>query len=259
MADEKADALQSKVVGDTTPVSQKSENHEHHHHFHLPDHRSHRLNRLHHPTGKIFHIVHHPHELETKRAELSKTLSQDSTVEFDVLIDGSPEHVAAIREVHEHNLERRETIRRKNADLFDEFDEVHDTLGHLNDELHRLTTSAVALDASFDKFGYSAHLRTTDDDNASLNSTNSSAESRHQDRSLEPLRFWKTPTVRQYFHKGLLWRSSRSGEVGSFELFTDLIYVGVIDIIGETAVTHASAESFLHFVVIFALGYKICK
>lgn len=65
------------------------------------------------------------------------------------------------------------------------------------------------------------------------------------------------PQVRQYFHKGLLWRSAQSGEVASFELFCDLLYVGVIDVIGEVAVEAPSGLSLLHFVIAFSIGWKI--
>ncbi len=63
--------------------------------------------------------------------------------------------------------------------------------------------------------------------------------------------------VRQYFHKGLLWRSGRSGEVASFELFVDLLYVGVIDIIGEKAIHHPDGKSLLEFIITFTIGWKI--
>jgi low temperature requirement protein LtrA len=71
------------------------------------------------------------------------------------------------------------------------------------------------------------------------------------------LKFWKRPVVRQYFHKGLLWRSARSGDVASFELFIDLLYVGVIDIIGETAIVHPTGRSLLKFIITFTIGWKI--
>ena len=71
------------------------------------------------------------------------------------------------------------------------------------------------------------------------------------------MRFWKRPVVRQYFHKGLLWRASEKEEVGSFELFFDLLYVGIIGIVGDAAVENPTGEAFLHFLIIFALGWKI--
>lgn len=216
-----------------------------------------------HPTnGTHIHIVHHPHEVEKKCREITESQKPNDTQKHEVVVYGSPEHIACIQDVKDYHLERRITLREKNADLFEEFDELHDMLDHLHAELDALTERAVALDASFDKFGYSAHIRTKDDlESASIrsgsNGSNTSAESRHKDRSVDPLRFWRTPEIRQYFHKGLLWRSARSGEVGSFELFTDLIYVGVIDYVGEVAVANASGESFLHFVILFSLAYKI--
>jgi hypothetical protein len=138
--------------------------------------------------------------------------------------------------------------------VYKKFEHVRDELDVLNSELHILTDHSVALDASFDKFGYSAHLRTTDSETASINST---AEEKHRDRTTNPLKFFRRPQIRQYFHKGLLWRSSKPGEVASFELFIDLVYVGVIDHIGEKAAEHPSGLSLLHFVIAFSIGWKI--
>lgn len=240
------------------PVETSEAPHKHHHH-HLLGHRPHRIWHLIHPSGKAIHVVNSPSEVDPKRRELAKDPKSAFADNYEVVVYGTPEHLSRIKDVHEHHMSRRDVLREKNAELFQEFDEVHDTLNHLSDELNRLTDHAVSLDASFNKYGYSAHIRTKDDvESGSINSDDSvKPRHPHQDRSIEPIKFFKNPTVRQYFHKGLLWRSARSGEVGSFELFTDLIYVGVIDYIGEAAVTHASAETFLHFVIVFALAYKI--
>ncbi|KAK4905848.1 hypothetical protein LTR66_017772, partial [Elasticomyces elasticus] len=208
-------------------------------------------------------------EVDDKHHELLEQYKSEKPTahngNFDVVVYGTPEHLSAIRDVQNHHLSKRETLRIKNAELFQEFDNVHKTLDHLNEELNRLTDHAVALDASFNKYGYTANIRTKEDAESPSASSNdlahtdtvSSQADRHADKSIDPIRFFKCPTIRQYFHKGLLWRSARSGEVGTFELFTDLIYVGVIDYIGEAAVTNASAETFLHFVVVFSLAYKI--
>ena len=237
---------------------------EHPHHFHLPfhhhGHKSHRLHHLIHPSGKHIHVVPNPTDIDNKRRELAKDEKGSFSRNYDVVVYGTPEHLSCIRDVQSHHLSRREVLREKNAELFEEFDDLHETLDHLSDELNRLTDHAVSLDASFDKYGYSAHLRTRDtSESSSLNSgdDDGTATPKHQNRDAEPLHFYKTPTIRQYFHKGLLWRSARSGEIASFELFTDLIYVGVIDYVGEVAVIHASSETFLHFVIVFALAYKV--
>ncbi len=69
--------------------------------------------------------------------------------------------------------------------------------------------------------------------------------------------FYKKPVVRQYFHKGLLWRAPESEEVASYELFVDLLYVGIIAINGDMAVEHPTGEVLLRFCISFILGWKI--
>ena len=158
--------------------------------------------------------------------------------------------------MHEHHEARRDELKDRHGEVYSDIEHVKSELDALATELHNLTTHAVSLDASFDRYGYSAHLRTKDEneETTSLHSDTLSASERHSDRSVEPLRFLRRPVVRQYFHKGLLWRSAKAGEVASFELFADLVYVGVIDIIGETAVEHPNGLSLLHFVIVFSVG-----
>lgn len=71
------------------------------------------------------------------------------------------------------------------------------------------------------------------------------------------MKFWKKPVVRQYFHKGLLWRASDIEEVASFELFVDLLYVGIIAIVGDNAAEHPTGKGLLEFVITFAIGWKM--
>ena len=63
--------------------------------------------------------------------------------------------------------------------------------------------------------------------------------------------------MRQYFHKGLLWRSKESGEVASFELFVDLLYVGVIGAIGDAASESATSASLLHYLITYTMSARI--
>lgn len=63
--------------------------------------------------------------------------------------------------------------------------------------------------------------------------------------------------MRQYFHKGLLWRAPESEEVASFELFVDLLYVGIIAVNGEDAAHHPDGKSLLWFTISFILSWKI--
>lgn len=43
----------------------------------------------------------------------------------------------------------------------------------------------------------------------------------------------------------------------SFELFVDLLYVGIIDIIGESAAEHPDGFGLLKFVIVFVIGWKM--
>lgn len=174
------------------------------------------------------------------------------------------EQLEAVRQLHTHQEARRDSLKEKHPDIYDELDRVRTELDALSHEFQLITEHGVALDANFSKFGYSAHVRTKESDGSSNSSISGDATSRRPSRdwaaerqSLEAMKFWKRPVVRQYFHKGLLWRSSRSGEVASFELFIDLLYVGVIDIIGEKAILETTGKSLLEFIITFAIGWKI--
>ena len=70
-------------------------------------------------------------------------------------------------------------------------------------------------------------------------------------------RFWKRPAVRQYFHKGLIWRASSHTEVGAIELFVDLLYVGIIAVIGDRAAEEPTGEALLGFCVTFVLSWRL--
>lgn len=179
--------------------------------------------------------------------------------DFDVVLHGSPEHLDMMHELRAHHSSAHDDLKQEHADTFSKFQAVQNQLDLIDAELHLLTDDSVALDASFDKFGYSARLRTldhADSDVPEMHST-SMAVAEQQDRTVNPFKFFKKPQIRQYFHKGLVWRSSKPGEVASFELFIDLVYVGVIDIIGEKAVESATGLSLLHFCITMSIAAKI--
>ncbi len=70
------------------------------------------------------------------------------------------------------------------------------------------------------------------------------------------MRFYQKPIVRQYFHKGLLWRAKEAQEVASYELFIDLFYVGIIAVTGDAAAEHPTGESLLRFSITFVMSWK---
>ncbi|MCJ1460606.1 hypothetical protein MMC28_010988 [Mycoblastus sanguinarius] len=223
-------------------------------------HTGQRLKRLLRPNGRRVHVAATPEE----HIRLSRSLPAiEPDDNFDVYIHGSAEHLDAIREIHAHHEERRSHLRSKHGDIYEEFELVKMELDTLADELHHLTDHGVALDANFSKFGYDAHIRTKDPD-SSASSLSGGRSSHHEKRDWDAekrkgqaLKFWKKPTVRQYWHKGLLWRASEVEEVASFELFVDLLYVGIIAVIGDNAAGDPTGFGLLRFAVTFILGWKM--
>jgi len=134
--------------------------------------RHHRGNRLRHlmmPSGRKVHIANSPEEV----LKLKNRLEAEKDQDFDLVINGSPEHLEAVRIAHTHHESRREALREKHGADFDEFEAVRRDLDTLSHELHQLTDHAVSLDANFDKYGFSAHLRTYDNSTPDLSAANS--------------------------------------------------------------------------------------
>lgn len=185
-----------------------------------------------------------------------------------------------VREIHAHHERRRRELCEQHGSLYEDFENLHNQLNHLSNELHLLTEHGVALDANFSKFGYDAHLSKwtkahpmllrsdaifllgTKEPTSRSNSMSTQDNLEKHDweaelRNGQALKFWKKPVIRQYFHKGLLWRASDIEEVMSFELFVDLLYVGIIDIVGESAAEHPDGFGLLKFVITFVIGWKM--
>jgi low temperature requirement protein LtrA len=241
------------VDGINTPVSIATTHHDHSHHLH---HTGRRIRQFLRPDGRRVHIVGNPDEANRLRKTLSETSPKD---DFDLFVHGSPEHIEALRHTHAHHSDRHQQLRETHGELADEFERVIRELDALSAELHMVSEHAVRLDANFSKYGYSAHLRTKDSGSHSLDSGASSfdKETWHAERKLgTSMRLYQKPIVRQYFHKGLLWRASEAQEVASYELFVDLFYVGIIAITGDTAAEHPSGESLLRFAITMTMGWK---
>ncbi|KAK7182947.1 uncharacterized protein CC84DRAFT_1256732 [Paraphaeosphaeria sporulosa] len=240
-------------TGAATPATG---NHEHqHHHFH---HTGKRLRQILRPDGKKVHVAGSPEEANHLRKTLSATEKEE---DIDLVIHGSPEHIDALRHTHQHHTDRHQRLKEDHPEITEEFERVIRELDALSRELHMVSSHAVQLDANFSKYGYSAHLRTKDSPTnssaASMNSEMFDKETWDAERKLgTTMRFYQKPIVRQYFHKGLLWRAKEAQEVASYELFIDLFYVGIIAITGDQAAEHATGESLLRFTITFIMGWK---
>jgi hypothetical protein len=147
--------------------------------------------------------------------------------------------------------------------IYNDFEHIKSELDAISAELNQLTEHHVTLDANFSKFRYSAHLRTKDVEAPTILTTENpgfDAFSEDWKAGRRPglnMKFWRRPVVRQYFHKGLLWRSKESGEVASFELFVDLLYVGVIAAISDTASGDATSEALLHYIITYIMSCRM--
>ncbi|KAL8741846.1 MAG: hypothetical protein Q9190_005592 [Brigantiaea leucoxantha] len=175
-----------------------------------------KLRNLLRPNGRRVHIANTPEEHSRLRQSLAGIEPDDN---FDIYLHGSPEHIDAVREIHDHHEQKRTELREKHGNLYEEFESIHLQLDTLAAELNRVNQHNVLLDANFSKFGYDAHLK--------------------------------------YLHKGLIWRSSELEEVQSFELFVDLLYVGIIGIVGDNASENPTNFGLLKFIVTFTIGWKM--
>jgi hypothetical protein len=123
----------------------------------------------------------------------------------------------------------------------------------------------VALDANFSKSGYSAHLRTKDIDSSSPSiaegqgSHQLSKNWRDSRHSEQRLKFWKRPIVRQYFHKGLLWRLKESVKVSlpsNFSLISSVLEL-LVSLVIQLPSEDEIALSLLHFTIAYLMSWRM--
>lgn len=220
-----------------------------------PPHKRDRLRQFISHDGRKIKTDYSPEEAETLRQQHMK-----STEPIDLYINGSPEHLDILRKTNSHHERCRAALREQCSDIYDQFQHVHAELDALANEFEQITDREVQLDANFSKYGYSAQLRSYGDLETRRSGTSSPRSSTDKDSEqayTSPLKLFRVPVVRQYFHKGLLWRASDQQEVESFVLFVDLLYVGIIAINGDFASEDATGLSLLRFVITFTLSYKI--
>ncbi|KAK9455013.1 bacterial low temperature requirement A protein-domain-containing protein [Dipodascopsis uninucleata] len=70
-------------------------------------------------------------------------------------------------------------------------------------------------------------------------------------------RWLMRPHALNYFHNGVLYRTSGERSSGKIELYFDLTYVGIVSILASDATDHASAAAFLKYVLLFQGAYTI--
>lgn len=233
----------------------------HPHHYHLRR-TTQRLKHLIHPNGRRVHVVQTPAEAE----ELKRSISHGRADEVEICLSGTEEHLEVLRSIHAHHDEMRNELRERYGEAFDQAEMVILEMEALSDELKHLNDRAVQFDPSFNKYGYSANIRTHGDSPQHSSSVSVSSGKTGQ-QALEdwhalkfqgqPMKVWRKPVLRQYLHDSLLWRNQEEEEVASYELFLDLIYVGIIAISGDSAAEQANGSALLRFAISFIMGWKI--
>ncbi|RMJ11156.1 hypothetical protein CDV36_009214 [Fusarium kuroshium] len=209
------------------------------------------------PNGKEV-IVSLPDDYDNLR----KKYGNQDEIQVEVVLHGSSEHCNYLRETRDHHEGRRAKLRERHGPAFDEWEDVQNQLDTFNTEIDRLSTNTNGLSANFNKFGYGAELRTYKDDetpdvDTSMSDSVSIASSWSQARLGETTKLFKKPVIKQWFHKGLLWRASENTEIMAIELFFDLLYVGIIHINGEHVWAEPTGKELLRFAITFIMSWKI--
>ncbi|KAH7321109.1 bacterial low temperature requirement A protein-domain-containing protein [Stachybotrys elegans] len=211
------------------------------------------------PDGKKV-IVTVPDDLE----KIRQKYANQNEIQVEVVVHGSHEHRSHLERSRDHHQSRKAELRERHGPAFDEWEDLHKQLDSVTAELERLQDLTAGLNASFNKFGYDAKLRTYDEDGSktpTLQDTMSDAASSETGGSMVRLgqttKLFKKPVIKQWFHRGLLWRASEHTEIMAVELFFDLLYVAIIHINGEHIAEDPTGFELLRFAITFIMSWKI--
>ncbi|KFA77142.1 hypothetical protein S40288_05295 [Stachybotrys chartarum IBT 40288] len=182
-----------------------------------------------------------------------------------VVVHGSDEHVGFLKQSRDDIARRCAELRQRHGPAFDEWEYTRHQLQSAETELQRLAAATSALTDNFNKFGYDADLRTYDNDGAhALARADSSFSSAEDAKSLmarrrpgETVKLFKRPVVKQWFHRGLLWRASEDTQIQAIELFFDLLFVGIVHVNGEYLAIHPTGHDLLRFSVTMIMSWRI--
>jgi hypothetical protein len=191
------------------------------------------------PSGRRI-VVALPSDVDRLRRRYLSHPDAPSPPPVEVVLHGSPEHLHFLSVSQAHHAARHEELRaRVGHETAEELERVRAELRAVEGHLKRVERGMVVggdLGASFGKFGFDAQLRTYggggeegsetegEGDGEGSSWGGSTAAGPGAEAGRDGLKVFRRPVVKQYFHRGLLWRSSEQTEVMSFELFFDLLY-----------------------------------
>lgn len=189
--------------------------------------------------------------------------------------------IESLKKAQELQAKKQAEIRARHPESFAELDTVQQEFSHLSEELSTLTARPVELDASFKNSGYAAPPRTHEHASPTFtaspeqeqeeerwqgnmplrerretmqlgNGKKPEVKAGHGGRRNTTMKICQQPVLRQYIFNGTLWRAQDVEEVASFELFIDLLFVGIIAVVGDKAAEVPTGEAFLRFCVSWA-------
>lgn len=187
------------------------------------------------PSGKKV-VAGLPADIPTLRRKYSAVPGAETDV--DIVSHGSEEHINYLRQVHSHHESRRDQIRARFGDVADDWEDAHRQATSVSGEIERLSRRDTTLEHNFAKFGYADGLRTydgvlgdgqeldaaPDGGTGSGTTTPSGAGKKHHHGRGDSTKLFKRPIVRQWFHRGIIWRAADQTEIMAIELFFDLLY-----------------------------------
>lgn len=182
------------------------------------------------PSGKRV-IASLPEDLPALRRQYSA----HTDLEVEVVVHGSEDHVTYLHEIHNHHESRRaELHKRIGDDAADEWEDAQRQLDAVAGQLARLSSKHEGLTANFGKFGYTEGMRTYDGPGLGSSTPREvhggdgggggCDEEEGGHRRGATTKVLKMPVVKQWLHRGIIWRASEQTEIMAVELFLDLLY-----------------------------------
>lgn len=190
------------------------------------------------PDGRKMFVAL-PEEAARLRDKYAHAADSPGATQVEIVIHGSEEHHEHLRHLHRHHSAAQETLRAKHGPDFELWERTRGDLDEVGRHLEGLSDrgAAEALSANFERFGYASVLRTYDDDTKGESTSGATPPRRKSDaessvlekdwdntRGGRSIKLFQRPVIKQYFHRGLLWRASELTKIMSFELFFDLLY-----------------------------------
>ena len=202
--------------------------------------------------GKRIWIASNP--IEAQR--LLQKLHKDDT-DSELVIHGSDEHINLLRHVHSVHQEKRQEYQQRHGEHFNELEAAIRDMDAVRKELKDVEDRILQLDAAAEKYGFDSHVRLqSSPENCTVTKSGRSQDLEEERRNQRSMAFFREPTLRQYYHNGLLWRTNALHEASSYEMFVDLVYVGVVGFTGDIASADANGHSLLRFVITFLMAWK---